>query len=345
MSQPSPTAIERKPVVRASTGNTAGDGRNEDRGDARSVAVAPMVSHALREDLADAPLRLLVSFAHPDDESFGPAGTIIHYARRGVAVHYACGTRGEVGEAPAEFMVGYDTVAAMRTAELMGAAEALELTGLHMLGYRDSGMEGSPDNAHPAALAFAPVDAVAERLTRLIRSIQPQVVVTFDPSGGYFHPDHIQMHHATKAAFEAAGDPLRYPEQIAEGLSVWRPQKLYYATFPRGLVRLAVMLMPWFGKDPSRVGANEDIDLRRIAAVRQTPTARVPVAAYYDARRAAAACHASQGGGRRGGLMSLVSRLFFRHDGWERVVPPPANRGVERDLFDGVLGGRGAATS
>lgn len=294
-------------------------------------------AHLLRDHGAGAPRRLLVAFAHPDDESFGPAGTIIHYAEQGVAVHYVCGTRGEVGAAADEHMKGYDSPAAMRTAELMCAAEHLGLTSLHFLGYRDSGMEGSPDNAHPAALAAAEVEAVAERITRLIRTIRPQVVLTFDPTGGYFHPDHIAMHHATKAAFEAAGDPARFTEQLAEGLAPWRPEKLYYTTFPRALVRLSVLLMPLFGKDPSKLGDNQDIDLRRIAAVRQRATARIAVGRTYDRRMAAVRCHASQIGVQRGGLFSLVRRFLMRRDGWERVVPLVARgEAVERDLFAGM---------
>jgi LmbE family N-acetylglucosaminyl deacetylase len=296
-------------------------------------------THLLREQGPEASRRLLVAFAHPDDESFGPAGTLIHYAEQGVAVHYVCGTRGEVGAAAEEHMQGHDSPAAMRTAELMCAAEHLGLTGLHFLGYRDSGMEGSPDNAHPAALAAAEVEAVAERITRLIRTIRPQVVLTFDPTGGYFHPDHIAMHHATKMAFEAAGDPARFPEQIAGGLAPWQADKLYYTTFPRGLVRLSVLLMPLFGKDPSKVGDNEDIDLRRIAAVRQRVTTRIAVGRYYDARMRAVRCHASQVGPQRGGIFSLVRRFLMRHDGWQRVVPPPASgEALERDLFAGVDG-------
>ena len=302
-----------------------------------TMAVDPPASHLLRPELAEAERRLLVAFAHPDDESFGPGGTLIHYAEAGVAVHYLCGTRGELGEAPEEHMAGHESVAAMRSAELMSAAKPLGLTGLHFLGYRDSGMEGSPDNAHPEALAAADVEAVAERITRHIRTIRPQVVLTFDPTGGYFHPDHIAMHHATKLAFEAAGDPERFPEQIAEGLDAWRPDKLYYTTFPRALVRLTTWLMPLFGKDPSKLGDNEDIDLRRIAAVRQHATTRIAVGRHYDRRMAAVRCHASQLGPQRGGIFSLVRRFLMRHDGWERIVPPAqAGEARERDLFAGL---------
>ena len=155
----------------------------------------------------DASRRLLVAFAHPDDESFGPAGTIIRYANRGVAVHYICATRGEAGHVDPELLEGYTSVADLRTQELMCAAGHLGLAGLHLLDYHDSGMEGAPENQNPASLYQAPLEEVVERITGLIRQIRPQVVITFDRTGGYFHPDHVKMHTATTQAFHAAGDP------------------------------------------------------------------------------------------------------------------------------------------
>src|SRR5262245_41936545 len=100
-------------------------------------------------------------YAHPDDETFGHGGTIARYASAGVAVHYACATRGEVGGVAPELLEGYTDVAALRTAELECAARTLGMAAVHFLGYRDSGMAGSPDNQHPAALVQAPVERVA----------------------------------------------------------------------------------------------------------------------------------------------------------------------------------------
>jgi N-acetyl-1-D-myo-inositol-2-amino-2-deoxy-alpha-D-glucopyranoside deacetylase/mycothiol S-conjugate amidase len=113
---------------------------------------------------ADAARRLLVAFAHPDDESFGPAGTIVHNARQGVAVHYVCATRGEAGEVDAELLEGYDSLAELRTEELLCAAGHLGLAGVHFLDYHDSGMENTPANQNPACLFQAPLEEVAEGL-------------------------------------------------------------------------------------------------------------------------------------------------------------------------------------
>src|SRR5947207_15208358 len=114
---------------------------------------------------------LLFVGAHPDDESFGPGGTLAKYAQTGVKVYYACGTRGEVGEASAEHLAGHASTAHLRTAELACAAKALALAGVIYLEYRDSGMTGSPNNTAPGALAAAPLDEVTGRIVKIIRDI------------------------------------------------------------------------------------------------------------------------------------------------------------------------------
>ena len=148
--------------------------------------------------------RLMFAFPHPDDESFGPGGTIAKYAREGVEVHYVCATRGEVGTVDAELIKPYEhlpadqRLGALRGQELRAAADILGLTGLHYLGYRDSGMTGSTDNRDPRAFINAnPVEATGPTgQDRSARSSRKSIV-TFDPFGGYGHPDHIFIHHRT----------------------------------------------------------------------------------------------------------------------------------------------------
>src|SRR5690349_2418868 len=116
--------------------------------------------------------KLLVIFAHPDDESFGPAsGTLAQYAQQGVAVHYLCATRGEAGIV--NDLKGYASVADLRTAELHQAAAEMGFSSVRFLDYRDSGMAGSADNQHPNSLFAAPLDTVAERIAQHIKVIQP----------------------------------------------------------------------------------------------------------------------------------------------------------------------------
>ena len=275
---------------------------------------------------------LLAVFAHPDDESFGMGGTLALYAQRGVAVHLVCGTRGEAGEMEPEYMQGFQTIAERREAELSCAAEKLGLAGVRFLGYRDSGMAGSPDNRHPEALAAAPTDEVASKVAHIIRELCPQVVVTFDPIGGYRHPDHIAIHNATVKAFTLAGDPT-----FEDGLPPYQPQKLYYQTISRRFLRLAVRFMPVFGRDPRHFGKNGDVDLTSLVTEDFPVDALIDFATVRERKAEASLCHASQGGSAMiRGLMGWVMRIAGSKEAFMRAYPPP-NRGArERDLFAGI---------
>ena len=270
--------------------------------------------------------------AHPDDESFGMGGTLALYASRGVAVHLICATRGEVGQADDDHMKGYNSVAELREAELNCAAKALGLAGVHLLNYRDSGMANTPDNAHPRALAAQPVGEVADEIIEFIRLLKPQVVVTFDPIGGYHHPDHIAIHRATVEAFHAAGDRSRGKRPV------WQPTKLYFHTMPHGFLRAAVKILPLFGKDPRKFGTNGDIDLTVIAATHFPTHAAIDTRSVRQVQDAAAACHASQGGMEMSsGLRAWLSRLFSSRETFMRDHPKPvAGEPIEKDLFSGL---------
>jgi mycothiol S-conjugate amidase len=281
--------------------------------------------------------RLLVIYAHPDDESFGNAGTIARYTSDGADVHYACATRGEVGGVAPELLAGYADVAALRSVELDRAANALALTSYHFLGYRDSGMPGSPDNQHPQALFGAPVAEVAARLTALIRVIQPQVVVTFGPYGGYGHPDHIAIHGAAMAAFDGAGDANYCPDQLAAGLPVWQPRKLYYSTFHTGMLKVGLRVMRLLGKDPEKAGENADVDFVRVVTEATPVTATIKCGAFLAQKDRAWQAHKSQLGS-MGNILRLprfLRRPFTASESFTRVVPP-ANGKPEHDLFAGI---------
>jgi LmbE family N-acetylglucosaminyl deacetylase len=286
-----------------------------------------------------APRRLLVSFAHPDDEAFGMGLAIAHYARQGTAVSLICATAGEAGDVDPERLRGFESVAALRLAELECAAAALDIRQVIHLGYRDSGMMGSPDNDHPGSLWQASADEVVRRVAEIIRRVRPQVVVTFDPYGGYGHPDHIAMHRATVRAFHEAGSSASYPEQIADGLLPYQPQKLYYTVLPRTMIRLAVQLVRLTGGDPRRMGHNKDIDMQAVLANAQPTTTRLALPACYDAWMAASACHASQQGLASGvPIPRFLARRLLSHQLFYRAWPEPNGRGaLERDLFTGVL--------
>jgi len=267
---------------------------------------------------------LLAVLAHPDDETFGTGGTLALYAHQGVAVHLVCATRGEVGEMDEKYMRGFNSIAERREAELRCAADKLGLAGVYFLDYRDSGMPNTADNEHPQALAAQPVEQVAEEIAGYIRRLQPQVVITFDPIGGYRHPDHIAIHKATVAAFEGL---------VKAGEA---PQKLYFHTIPRTLLRWAVRIMKLIGKDPRKFGKNGDIDIQSIVEVDFPTTAVIDYRSVADIRDEASACHASQGGASLtgAGLMGRARKLFMSKELYMRAYPPvQAGEKVERDLF------------
>jgi N-acetyl-1-D-myo-inositol-2-amino-2-deoxy-alpha-D-glucopyranoside deacetylase/mycothiol S-conjugate amidase len=279
---------------------------------------------------------LLAILAHPDDESFGPGGTLAFYASQGVNVHLITATRGEVGTVDPDFLEQHGSIAELRTEkELRCAANILGISEVHLLDYRDSGMPGSPDNHHPQALAAAPTTEVADKLVQHIRKLRPQVIITHDPIGGYKHPDHIAVHHAAVQAFHAAGDPEAFPgDQPA-----YRPQKLYYATLGMWWLRPLVKVLPFVGVNPREFGRNKDIDLVELTQEDPFPThAVINYRAVANKKAEASACHASQleGGPPSQGIWRVGIRLVGPRDHFTRAYPP-ANPGLrEKDLFAGV---------
>jgi LmbE family N-acetylglucosaminyl deacetylase len=277
---------------------------------------------------------VLAVLAHPDDESFGLGGTLALYARKGCDVYLVCATRGEVGTVDPEHLRGFESVAEVREAELRCAAEHLGLKQVFFLDYRDSGMPGMDANRHPEAQINHSVAEVAGRVVKYIRELKPDVVLTFDPIGGYRHPDHIHIHKATVLAFEKADDASFHPESG----SPFKPRALYFHVFPHRLLRFATRLMPLFGVNPRKFGRNKDIDLKALVEFEFPVHVKINVGPVSQIKAEAGACHASQGGIQmRRGLMGFVTRLMGEYEDYMRAYPP-VNGGFRRgrDLFEGI---------
>jgi LmbE family N-acetylglucosaminyl deacetylase len=275
---------------------------------------------------------ILAVLAHPDDESFGLGGTLALYATKGYDTYYVCATRGEVGTVDEEHLNGFKDTAELRTDELNRAAKVLGLKGVYFLGYRDSGMPGSEDNKHPNAQINHSIDEVAGKVVRYIRELKPDVVLTFDPIGGYKHPDHIHIHKATVLAFEKADDASFHPEAGAP----FKPRALYFQVFSRRILRWTVKLMPLVGRDPTKFGRNHDVNLKELAEVDFPVHVRVNITPVADIKREAGIQHASQGGSQmRRGLMAVLMKLVGEREEFMRAYPP-VNDGhyrVSNDLF------------
>lgn len=280
--------------------------------------------------------RLLSILAHPDDESFGMGGTLAKYASEGAQVHLICATRGEAGEVDPEHLVGYESLADLRIAELICAVKALGIDHLELFSYRDSGMTGSPDNEHPRALINIPLDEVAGRIAAYIREFKPQVVLTFDPVGGYRHPDHIFINQATTKGVMLAGDPDFYTSSPS-----YQPARLYYHTIPRLFIRINVRLLRILGKDPSKYGKNKDIDLTQLAEDDFPVHVKVNYDLYAARKFTASGCHASQGGpGLTRRPMRLIARIIGGgyQDQFMQAYPPLGEDSalLGNDLFAGI---------
>ncbi|MFT8395797.1 PIG-L family deacetylase [Propionibacterium sp.] len=146
--------------------------------------------------------------AHPDDESSQTAGTMAMAHDRGDRVVNIIATDGTMGTAAADLREG-ETVADRRREELMNSARVLGIDRVEWLGYQDSGMTGWPSNADPRAFCNADPDQAAARVAEILREEQADVLVGYDPHGGYGHPDHIMVHTVGTAAAALVGGGLR----------------------------------------------------------------------------------------------------------------------------------------
>ena len=183
-----------------------------------------------QDDVAgDVKLRLMAVHAHPDDESSKGAATMAKYVREGVEVLVATMTGGERGSVLNPAMDRPEVQADLPRIRREEMARAREILGVEQrfLGFVDSGLpEGDPLPPLPeGSFALVPLAEAAAPLVRLVRDFQPHVILTYDESGGYPHPDHIKTHQVAVEAFEAAADPDRYRDAGGEP---WQPSKMYY---------------------------------------------------------------------------------------------------------------------
>ena len=207
-------------------------------------------------------LTLLAVFAHPDDESFGPAATLAKYMAQGVRITLISATRGEAGEISDPQLATPETLGQVREEELRCACRVIGIHGLRFLGYRDGQMS-----------SYDPQE-VEGKVVRAIREVRPQVVLTFGPDGISGHSDHITIGKATTDAFFSAGDEERFPEHMAEGLSPHKAEKLYHVAVPRSRFQAMSVDLP---------GTCDD----RITTV-------IDVVPFMEAKKHAIACHKTQ---------------------------------------------------
>lgn len=174
-----------------------------------------------------APLRLMAVHAHPDDESSKGAATMARYVREGVDVLVCTLTGGERGSVLNPKMDRPEIVANIGEVRRAEMARAREILGVEQrfMGFVDSGLPESEEEELPeGCFALQTLEDASTPLVAAVREFRPHVIITYDDDGGYPHPDHIMTNKVSVEAFEAAGDPDRYP---GTG-DPWQPLKLYY---------------------------------------------------------------------------------------------------------------------
>ncbi|MBE3559060.1 MAG: N-acetyl-1-D-myo-inositol-2-amino-2-deoxy-alpha-D-glucopyranoside deacetylase [Ktedonobacteraceae bacterium] len=286
-------------------------------------------------------LTFMAIHAHPDDEVFTTGGTFALLAERGVRTVLVTATGGEEGQIvdPALDRQAkeqlFPRLVEVRRKELEAAAEILHISVLHRLGYRDSGMARTRANNHPDSFHRVIFDEAVRRVVAIIREFRPQVIVTYDPFGVYGHPDHIQAHRVTVAAFEVAGDARCFPDLP---YTAWQPQKLYYTAIPRSqFERLAQEMQargvpgPW---------DNPRMNVALMGTADELITTRIDVSSYLEQKMRAFRAYRTQ--------VAPDSFVFALPEeqrrlalGYEHFVlahrPLPTHTGgLEQDLFAGL---------
>ncbi len=280
--------------------------------------------------------RLLFVHAHPDDETLTTGGTIASYVARGADVHVVTCTLGEegevIGERYAQLVVDRaDQLGGYRIGELSAALRALGVAEPIFLGgpghWRDSGMVGTPARGR-TRFADADPDEAVGALADIIRRLRPHVVVSYDPNGGYGHPDHIQAHRVTTAAVAAAG---------ADGS--WPVPKLYWtviatSAFRNGLAGLAAVPDGWIEVPVDDLGFGYPDD-----AIDAVVDVSDVLPAKIDALRAHATQVTVAPDGRSCALSNGIAMPVLAAEHYVLVEGTPGerdSRGWETDLLAGV---------
>jgi mycothiol S-conjugate amidase len=280
------------------------------------------------------PLSLLTIHAHPDDESSKGAGAVARYAAEGVHTLLVCCTGGEEGDILNPAMDTPEVrsnLPDVRRRELEAAAKIIGYDELVMLGYRDSGMPGTPANEDPRSFARADLAEAVGRLVAIIRRARPQVVVTYpDDQEGYPHPDHLRVHDVSFPAVDAAADPSAYPGAGPP----WRVAKVYYSAWSRA--RIVAMHERFL-----ELGLESPYDASWFERPSndETITTRIDTSSVADVRRLALLAHATQVDPTSKfwfGLPDEVADLVYPFDDFVLARSDVGSDLPEDDLFAGL---------
>jgi len=262
---------------------------------------------------------LLLVHAHPDDEAISTGGAMMKAKGEGHRVVLVTSTLGEAGEIyNMDEKATRPRLGEVRTKELETAAKILGVDRLEVLGYRDSGMVGTPENDDPRSFHQASLDEAAAKLASILREERPDVVVTYDADGTYGHPDHIKAHLVTNAALDLVEK---------EG---WQPRKVYFTAIPRSLME------KFMEQVPEEDRRNETI--RIIGTPDELVTTRVDVSEFVDRKREAFAAHVTQNDPNSWftTMADQMYRMAFGTEYYRLAHGKPGSEVPEGDLFAGT---------
>ena len=238
---------------------------------------------------------LVFFHAHPDDECIQTGGTMARAAAEGHRVVLVVATNGDHGEVPADLAPG-ESLVDRRRRETECSAAVLGVSRVEWLGYEDSGMTGWEQNSNVGAFLNADVAEAAERLARIVREEDADVLTTYDWHGGYGHPDHIMVHKVGHAA-----------HALVPGVT------LFEGTMNRDLIRRGLEAARAAGllseEDDWDVDGPAD-DGNPMGSTEDEISLKVDVRAFAAKKREAMRCHASQ----------LTDTSFFLSMDEERFV-------------------------
>jgi LmbE family N-acetylglucosaminyl deacetylase len=283
--------------------------------------------------MSDHTRRTLLAFhAHPDDEALLTAGTMARAAAEGHRVILVVATDGELGLASQELAAG--GLADRRAAELQQSARALGVERVEQLGYADSGLgpEVRPDPPGRTRFVRADTEEAATRLAAILEEERVDVLLGYDPNGGYGHPDHVKVHHVARRAAGLAGTP-----------------RLLEATVPRDTICRAIDLAAKIYRFPPEF---DRAGFDRAFSARSDITHRVDVHRHIRAKRASMRAHASQASADGGADRTLAAFLRIPRPLYDLVFgrewfvdathhltgrdPLTRPSGIRRDVFEGL---------
>ncbi len=218
---------------------------------------------------------LLAVFAHPDDEAFSSGGILSHYAKLGVRVELLCATRGEAGKIT-DPNLSISDLGKHRELELRKACSIMGISEPRFMDYHDSGRLERLQKDDPLATINIDYLEMEQKIIEVIKETKPQVMLTFDPHGGYNHPDHLSVYRAASAAFFSSG-------YLADA-----PQRLFFTAFPLETMR------EWIKQPSGPMTPGMTPEVFGVSA--DTIAVKFDGSAYTEQKLAALDAHGSQTG-------------------------------------------------